>query len=209
MSGIGPVEPGESTAPRERVDVIGPDSGTPRLSERLRDRWAALSGGQRRAVLALACATALAASAGYACATRPAPPAPQPPPWPAQVTRFAYTGPGSDGPDRTTRTFTLRFSVTVAEGPPVTVQAIGQSSDGVTTVAAPATPFTVEAGAEVQVVLRFRVRDCRGVPRAAVLAFLDVTLRNTRAIQQESYIIGGDYPGELFTALRASCGNSS
>jgi hypothetical protein len=53
------------------------------------------------------------------------------------------------------------------------------------------------------------VRDCRGVPREVVLAFLDVTLRNTRAIQQQSYIIGGDYPGDLFTALRTSCENSS
>jgi hypothetical protein len=207
MSGIGPVEPGESTTLRgpADVDVIGPETGAPRLS----DRWAALPRGRRRAAVSVACATVLAALAGYAVATRPAPPEPPPPPWPAQATRFTYEGPGRDTPDRATRTFTLRFTVSVTEGPPVTVREIRLSSESVTTVSAPATPFTVEAGSEVPIVLRFHVRDCRGVPREVVLAFLDVTLRNTRAIQQESYIIGGDYPQDLFTALRRSCGNSS
>lgn len=207
MSGIGPVEPGESTTMRgpADVDVIGRATGAPRLS----DRWAALPRGRRRAVVSVAGATALAALAGYAVATRPAPPEPLPPPWPTQATSFEYNGPGWDTPDRATRTFTFRFTVSVTAGPPVTVRDIRLSSESVTTVAMPATPFTVEAGSEVRIVLRFHVRDCRGVPREVVLAFLDVTLRNTRAIQQQSYIIGGDYPGDLFTALRTSCENSS
>jgi hypothetical protein len=199
VSGIGPVEPGEGTA--TYGDVIGAASERPRPA----DRWAALPRRSRRSALALAAASTLAGIAGYVCATSPGPPQPQLPPWPAQVTRVDYNGPGSDPPDRTGHTFTLRFDVTVTEGPPVTVQRIETSSGNVSNASTPATPFTVTPGRTTHFVLRFHVRDCHTLPREAVQAFLDVTLRNARAKQTESYIIDGDYPGDLFTALRSSC----
>ncbi|MDX6347693.1 MAG: hypothetical protein QOF84_2483 [Streptomyces sp.] len=197
MSGIGPLEPGEgTTAPSE---VIGSDA--PRLYE----RWAALPLRRRRTIAALAAATALGTVIGYGCANRREPAAPPLAPYPAQATQVTYQGPGTQPPDSVTHTFTLRFAVTVTEGPPVTVQKIVESSGSTNTVTAPTLPFTVAAGRTAQVVLLFQVRDCRALPHEGVLAFLDVTLRNTRAIQKESYIIGGNYPGDLFTALRSSC----
>jgi hypothetical protein len=197
MSGIGPLEPGDGTT--DPPEVIGSDA--PRLSE----RWAALPLRRRRTIAALAAATALGTLIGYGCATRPEPAAPPLAPYPAQATRVIYKGFDTDPPDRATRTFTLRFAVMVTEGPPVTVVKIGQSSDNLTTLATPATPFTVPPGRTVQFVLRFHVRNCSDRPREVVLAFLDVTLRNTRAIQKESYIIGGNYPVDLFRALYTSC----
>ncbi|WP_164836370.1 Tat pathway signal sequence domain protein [Actinacidiphila soli] len=197
MSGIGPLEPGDGTT--DPPEVIGSDA--PRLSE----RWAALPLRRRRTIAALAAATALGTLIGYGCATRPEPAAPPLVPYPAQATQVTYKGHGTDPPDQATRTFTLRFALTVTKGSPVTVVKIGQPSDNLTTLVTPATPFTVPPGRTVLFTLRFHVRDCAGVPREVVLAFLDVTLRNTRAIQKESYIMGGDYSAILFKEVYTSC----
>ncbi|MCX5047440.1 MULTISPECIES: hypothetical protein [unclassified Streptomyces] len=207
MSGIGPVEPagpveahtGDAPATPQDApppDVIGTDS--PRLT----DRWHALLPRTRATALAAAAAT-LAAAVWLLTAQLPATPPEEPTaPWPSTTTAFHYKG-VADTPAATTRDF--RFDVSVHDGPPVTISDITATPAGLHTRTTPPTTFTVRAGTTHRITVRITVTDCGGLPLNVNLPFLDVTLRNTQAIQHYSFIFGGSYSRDLSDLLHTAC----
>ncbi|WP_105972644.1 hypothetical protein [Streptomyces geranii] len=203
MTGIGPVEPVNSPDGQETYEVIGAD--TPRLAE----QWRALPRRVRRAVLG---AVVLGLSAAGIVALLPAEPdAPAPAhntltpmPWPASVTTFRYTGLAATFAS-TPASGLFRFAVTVHSGPPVTLRVNGAAFDGLTARISPTETVTVNAGTTRRITVQVSVVDCAALPLDADLPFLDVTLRNTRAIQHHSFIFGGAYPEDLFQLIGAAC----
>lgn len=204
MSGVGPVEPGEGTRFREPVPPTRPQPGPlARLFARHR----------RAAPAALLVVVALAGSA-YLYATRPRQAPPPPPPYPNQVTYFDYvkpqvtphTTPHEDG-TRTRGSFTFDVEMIVESGPPVTVTRISQPYAGVSLSSSPRPPFRTAAGSHRKITITLRVTECGKVPGGAGLPFLDVTLRNARAIQGHSFILGSQYAQDLSQALEVACSN--
>ncbi|MHA5053496.1 Tat pathway signal sequence domain protein [Streptomyces sp. SD15] len=204
MSGIGPVEPGEGT--RER-DI--PEADIPLPPEVPRGPLMRLYARHRRAALAAAMSAAVLVVGGYLYATRPRqPPAPAPP-YPSQVTDVAYAGkedPPRNGPRGA---FTFAVELTVRSGPPVTVLRIEQPSSSYSLTSDPRPPFRTNAGFPHKITITVHVNECAKVPRNAGFPFLDVTLRNTRAIQVHSFILGELYAQDLSEALQVACGNNS
>lgn len=206
MSGIGPVEPVNSAEAEESYDVIGVDRA--RLTDRWSGRWQELSPRARRGVLgtllALLTAGALLPRT-LADDDRPMPPD-TPVPWPANVTAWRYLGtadlPQPPGTHPTSGRF--RFAVDVYSGPPVTLRVTGAAFAGLTARALPE-DFTVPAGTTRRVTVEIAVSDCSDLPINANLPFLDVTLRNTRAIQHHSFIFGDAYSRDLSELLRGAC----
>ncbi|MEU6251686.1 hypothetical protein [Streptomyces sp. NPDC047043] len=204
MSGIGPVEPVDSAEASESYDVIGTDA--PRPTDRLARRWRTLSPRARRTTLA---ACVIAAST---LAILLVPPAgspdnavpPDPMPWPANVTGWRYIGLAESLNSHTTRGL-FRFAVTVDSGPPVTLAVTSAAFTGLTAHATPQRHFTVHAGITRRVTVEISVSDCSGLPLNADLPFLDVTLRNTRAIQHHSFIFDGTYARDLSRLLHGAC----
>ncbi|MEV6958497.1 Tat pathway signal sequence domain protein [Streptomyces sp. NPDC051207] len=200
MSGIGPVEPGEGTH--------GPPPSPRRFRGAPRGRLAALCGRHRRAALAGATAFVLLAGGGYLYATRPRPQPAPPPPHPAQVVEVDYLDravPRGGG----RRAFGFEVLLGVASGPPVTVTRIGQPYAGLSVTSAPRTPFRTRAGSPRRIAITMRVTECGKVPKSAGLPFLDVTLRNARAIQVHSFLLGPRYARHLSEAVQVACSNSS
>lgn len=208
MSGIGPVEPaGPVEAHTDHDSDARPDAPPPDVigadSPRLTDRWHTLPPHTRTTVLATAAAT-LAAAVWLLTA----PPATTPPeepstPWPSTTTAFHYKGVA--GPPATASTRDFRFDVSVHDGPPVTVSDINAAPAGIRTLTAPPTAFTVRAGATHRITVRITVTHCSGLPLNVNLPFLDVTLRNTHAIQHYSFIFGGRYSRDLSELLHTAC----
>ncbi|WP_329247662.1 hypothetical protein OG223_14725 [Streptomyces sp. NBC_01478] len=201
MSGIGPVESVDSSEANGSCEVIGGDS--PRLT----DRWHTLPPRTRRAVLAAGTVATVAAGAVLLPPRPQADPAP-PVPWPANITEWRYTGLAQTTDSPTTTGF-FRFAVTVDSGPPVAVRVIGAAFDGLIAQAVPDPSFTVRTGATRRVTVEISVSDCSGLPLNADLAFLDVTLRNTRAIQHHSFIFGSAYSKDLSQLLHRACGTTN
>jgi len=202
MSGIGPVESVDSPETDGSYEVIGGDS--PRLT----DRWHTLPQRTRRAVLAAAAVAAVALGAVLLPLhdrqlDDPAPPVP----WPANITEWRYIGLAQTTDTPTTTGF-FRFAVTVDSGPPVAVRVIGAAFDGLAAQAVPNPSFTVSTGTTRRVTVEISVSDCSGLPLNADLAFLDVTLRNTRAIQHHSFIFGSAYSKDLSQLLHRACGTT-
>ncbi|MFD0314317.1 Tat pathway signal sequence domain protein [Streptomyces flavalbus] len=210
MSGVGPVEPGEDTYVREPLPTTGSAPPHGRLAG-LRRRYHR----HHRAVLAAATATAVLAGGGYLYATRPHPadPAPALPrpvprdtaaPYPSQAVDVVYLN------DAPARGADFRFDVllSVLSGPPVTVTRVDQPYAGLTVASTPPAPFRTAAGTSRKIVITMRVTECEKVPGNAGLPFLDVTLRNTRAIQTHSFILGSRYAQHLSEALQVACSNS-
>jgi len=199
MSGTGPVEPVESAEPEHGDDVVGSDA--PRLS----DRWTRLPAHTRRAVLGTAAACALTGGLLLLPAPRStAPPEPDLPPWPANVTEFAYRGVAHRA-TAASPVGAFRFEVTVRLGPPVTVYGIQAGFTGLRTRTAPDPSITVHAGTTRRITLEISVSDCSGLPLNPDLPFLDVTLRNARAIQHHSFIFSGAYSRDLSDLLHRAC----
>ena len=206
MTGIGPVEPVDSPDTGKSQDVIGADG--PRLTDRWSAWWGGLPPRARKALAATA--AALVATGVLLPRALTEGPGPQPPatplPWPANVTAWRYLGPAGlpepTGAHPTSGRF--RFAVDVTHGPPVTLQVTGAAFPGLTAHALPQT-FTVHAGTTRRVTVEIAVSDCSGLPRNADLPFLDVTLRNARAIQHHSFIFGRAYSHDLFELLRGAC----
>ncbi|MER6128671.1 hypothetical protein ABT173_40150 [Streptomyces sp. NPDC001795] len=200
MSGIGPVEPVEPVEPEPVHDVIGSDS--PRLS----DRWTGLPARTRGA--ALAAAAALAVTGTLLLLPEPpsaAPPEPDLPPWPVNVTEFAYAGVDHRAtPDHPVGTF--RFDVSVRSGTPVTVYGIKAGFTGLHARTTPNASITVRAGTTRRIALEISVSDCSGLALNADLPFLDVTLRNARAMQHHSFIFSGAFSRDLSALLHTACG---
>ena len=193
MTGVGPVEPGDGT-------YSAPDALAAR-PRALRGRWVAATPAQRRAIVAC-CVAAVATGSGFLYVTRPAPPPPPPAPWPAQSVLMTYRGATPAGPDGG-----LGFTVAVtnSSSTPVTVERISQTSKALWVTTRPATPFTVRTGKPRSVLVVIHVVDCRKVARNAGFPFLDTKLRNVRATQEQSYILGDRYARDLSKALNAAC----
>lgn len=197
MSGVGPVEPGEGTrvqdAPPAPLPQRGPLAGH---FER-----------HRRVVLGSLITAAVLAGSGYLYVTRPRPEPPPAPPYPNQVTDIAYLRPGTTSSNTASRGFTFEVEVITESGPPVTVTRISQPYAGLSVTSSPRTPFRTKAGSPRKITVTLRVTECGNVPRNAGLPFLDVTLRNTRAIQVHSFILGPQYAQDLSRALQVACSN--
>ncbi|ANS64546.1 hypothetical protein SLINC_2322 [Streptomyces lincolnensis] len=205
MTGIGPVEPVNSAETGESYDVIGADA--PRLTDRLAQRWHGLPRRARQGVLAATAAAATAIGAlVLAPDSNPAPPLPpRPVPWPANVTTWHYAGLAA--PLNSAKTSgRYRFAVTVDSGPPVTLTVTGAAFPGLRARAVPESAFTVRAGTTRRITVEISVSDCSGLPLNADLSLLDVTLRNTRAIQRHSFIFGRAHSRDLSALLNNVCG---
>lgn len=208
MSGVGPVEPGEGTHAQQAAPVgeFAPH-GRPAARRRL-------TGRRRRAALASAVAAALLAGGGYLYATRPQPaptppPAVTPPPYPSQAVDLLYLSETASHDPAETGGFRFDVLLSVLSGPPVTVTRISQPYAGLTVASSPPPPFRTEAGSARKITITLRVADCAKVPGNAGLPFLDVTLRNKRAIQTHSFIPGERYAQHLSEALQVACSNKS
>ncbi|WP_405815669.1 hypothetical protein OG241_14080 [Streptomyces sp. NBC_01390] len=200
MTGIGPVEPVNSPDTQETYEVIGAD--TPRFTE----RWQNLSPRARRAVVG---AAALGATTAAVIALLP--PEPSAPthtlvamPWPSNVTTFRYTGLAATF-DSAPASGLFRFAVTVHSGPPVTLRVIGAGLDGLAARISPTETSTVDAGTTQRITVQISVVDCASLPDDAGPPLLDVTLRNTRAIQHQRFAFGGTYPEDLSQLLHTAC----
>ncbi|SEQ40728.1 hypothetical protein SAMN04487983_10056 [Streptomyces sp. yr375] len=213
MSGIGPVEPGEGTQPGTWEAPAPADRPGRRPDSRpLARRYAA----HRRPVLAALAAALLLAGGGYLYATRPhsaqpAPPVrpfPSLPPFPSQVVDVSYLGEVAAAPGTGPRSFAFEILLGVTAGPPVTVTRVSQPYAGLTLTTAPAAPFGTPAGSARTIMITMHVTECGKVPGNAGLPFLDVTLRNTRAIRVHSFILGTRYAQDLATALKVACSNN-
>ncbi|MEV6169931.1 hypothetical protein AB0L99_17105 [Streptomyces sp. NPDC051954] len=200
MSGIGPVEPVNSSENDESYDAL--DTAPTGLTHRLTHQWNRLSPRARKAVLAAAAVVTVAAALLVPRSLNSAPSSPVP--WPANVTTWRYLGLATPHkPGATSDRFL--FAVTVEHGPPVTLQVSGTAFDGLTAHAVPWTSFLVPGGTTLRIAVEISVSDCSGVPLNADLPFLDVTLRNTRAIQHHSFIFGGGFSRDLTRLLRSTC----
>ncbi|MFD9317323.1 Tat pathway signal sequence domain protein [Streptomyces sp. NPDC060053] len=236
MSGVGPVEPGEGThawdthddgrtADADRTtdagrtaradrtpghtDALDADAPTP--AARLLRGLARLPTAHRRATSAALAAVALLAGGGYLYATRPHEPeqAAPAPPFPSQVVDVTYLGQVAVPPGTRPRTFAFEVLLGVDSGPPVTVTRVTQPYAGLSLTSAPRAPFRTKAGSVRKVVITMHATECGKVPRDAGLPFIDVTLRNARAIQAHSYILGTRYAQDLSEALQVACSNES
>ncbi|GAA2249448.1 hypothetical protein GCM10010415_05370 [Streptomyces atrovirens] len=197
MSGVGPVEPGEGT--RVRIASPAPRPRRGPLAQHFERH--------RRAALGVLLTTAVLAGSGYLYVTRPRPEPPPPPLHPNQVTAVAYLNPraAEAGTDR--RSFSFDVEMTVESDHPVTVVRISQPYAGLSVSSSPRTPFRTKAGSPRKITITTRVTECGKVPRNVGLPFLDVTLRNTRAIQNHSFILGSRYAQDLSRALQVACSN--
>ncbi|MFD6420319.1 Tat pathway signal sequence domain protein [Streptomyces sp. NPDC060194] len=191
--GIGPLEPGEDTLAHDRLPRT--DTATPLGSTATR----------RRALAALATA-ALLAGGLHDCASRPEDRPPTPPPYPAQSVTVIYAGtlPPLSSP-AIPSTFTFQLMVAMGKGPEISVEKVAQPSESMALSTAPILPLTLRAHSHRTLTITIRIRDCAKTPRNASLPYLDVTLRNIRAIQQRSYILGPGYAEDLATWIAASC----
>ncbi|MEU2286780.1 Tat pathway signal sequence domain protein [Streptomyces sp. NPDC013178] len=207
MSGVGPVEPGEGTRAWDPADHPAATS----TRRRRRARLFRFHDAHRRAVLAVLTAAALLAGGGYLYATRPHDrPAVSPaPPFPSQVVNISYLAPLSVPPGTRPRTFAFEVLVSVESGPPVTTTRLTQPYAGLSLASSPRTPFRTRSGSARTIVITMQVTDCATVPENAGLPFLDVTLRNKRAIEDHSFILGSRYAQDLSHALQVACSNDS
>ncbi|MET9990354.1 Tat pathway signal sequence domain protein [Streptomyces mutabilis] len=202
MSGAGPVEPGEGTHAWDDTDM-------PRPPGRPRGRLARRYHRHRRAVLGCAAALAVLAGSGYLYAGRPRQPTPPPPPYPVQVVDLVYLdavpGPGGAEPGD----FSFAVLLSVRSGRPVTVTRLAQPYDGLAMTSSPTAPFQTKSHSARKIIVTLRVTECEKAPRNLGLPFLDVTLRNARAIQAHSFILGSRYARDLSQALQAACDQDS
>ncbi|MGC9438612.1 Tat pathway signal sequence domain protein [Streptomyces sp. WG5] len=202
MSGTGPLEPGDGTHAWDAP-------GTPARRGRPRGPLARHYDRHRRTVLTAAAALALLAGGGYLYADRPRQPPPPPPPPPSQAVDLDYLdavpGPGNAEPG----SFSFAVRLSVRSGPPVTVTRLTQPYAGLSMTSSPAAPFRTKTLSARMIIITLRVTECEESPRNPGLPFLDVTLRNTHAIEAHSFILGQRYAQHLSQAIEDTCGNDS
>jgi hypothetical protein len=204
VSGVGPVEPGEGTRPRDTLEA-----DSPVLPRRPRGRLTQWYDRHRRAALGAVMAVVLLAAGSYLYLTRPHKPPPPAPPYPSQAVDITYLDPVATPQRVRPDSFSFAVDLSVLSGPPVTVRDIAQPYAGLSLTSQPRTPFRTPAGGSRRIVITMHVTQCRKAPESAGLPFLDVTLRNTRAIEVHSFILGPRYAQHLSTALQAICNHSS
>ncbi|MER6166859.1 Tat pathway signal sequence domain protein [Streptomyces violaceorubidus] len=204
MSGIGPVEPGEDTRVR--------DTPPPRPRGRLALRYER----HRRTVLASGAVLVVLAGGGYLYASRSQPRPAPPPPYPSQAIDLVYVTPATGSPATATGSpataaggFSFTVLLSVRSGPPVTVTRLTQPYDGLSMTSSPAAPFQTKSHSARKITVTLRVTECEKAPRNPGLPFLDVTLRNARAIEAHSFILGARYAQDLSRELEVACGNDS
>ncbi|WP_251092948.1 Tat pathway signal sequence domain protein [Streptomyces sp. Caat 7-52] len=210
MSGIGPLEPGEGTRAWD-----GHPPQEPRPAGRTRTALAAWYGRHRRITLALLAVAVLLTGGGYLYATRPQQPPPPPDrpraetPYPVQVVDVTYLDGRTTPAGAPPRSFSFAVLLSVTSGPPVTVTRVTQPYAGLSLVTEPQVPFLTKAGSAHKITITMHVTKCGKAPRNAALPFLDVTLRNARAMQVQSFILGPRYARHLSQALEVACSNGS
>lgn len=198
MSGIGPVEPDGDTRPSEPP----PLAPHPRSGPAIR-----MPGHHRRSTAAAFLAVAVLAAGTLLYLTRPSPAPPPEPRLPSQTTSFRYLSMQVRDTRATLPKFEFTIQALTESDAPVTVLSISQPYAGLSLISGPATPLRVKGGGSRKIVVTVRVTECGKVPRNAGLPFLDVTLRNTRAKEAHSCILGARYARDLSTALEVACGN--
>ncbi|MEU6675367.1 Tat pathway signal sequence domain protein [Streptomyces sp. NPDC046925] len=196
VNAIGPIEPGDNTYETRTVAADEP-AARPAGARPLLTR-------HRRTALALATAAVVGAAGISLYLTRPRPPKPPPPLYPSQTVSVAYGG-EMTRPRAGESTFSFTVSLSQSSGPPVSVRRIAQPTTALSVTAAPDTPFTVKTGSPRTARITMHIRECGKVQRNAGLPFLIVTLRNTRAMQIQSFILGSEYAKDLSEALTAAC----
>ncbi|MDF9812578.1 hypothetical protein [Streptomyces sp. SPB162] len=199
MSGIGPVEGPGGGAPS-----VNPPLPSGRWAHHWQVRRAALSVRGRRTLTAATAALAAIAVVSLGHALRTPEPVPDPGPWPAQVTYIAYES-GRLQPKPAVGSGEFGFVVSVRDGTPVTILSVTPSFEGLGAEIGPSVPLTVKQGTSRHITIKMFVRKCSGLPLDVDLPVLDVTLRNTRAIQNQSFIFGGGYPRDLSAFLHRIC----
>ncbi|MEV4557547.1 Tat pathway signal sequence domain protein [Kitasatospora sp. NPDC049285] len=164
-----------------------------------------LSGRQKLVLVSVLLLIAAALTARHA-AHRPAQDAnsPPPPPYPSQAMRFGYGGPAPFGQED----FALKLTAHNGSAAPVDVLGVSQGYRGLSVVVSGWLPQTVPAGASVELRVGLKVTDCSAAPADAGLPFLDVTLRNTRAMETVSQILGDSYARDLSLAIHSACPGS-
>jgi hypothetical protein len=196
VNAIGPIEPGDDTYETQAA-------ATDQVATRPVRRRPLLTR-HRRTALSLATAAVVGAAGLSLYLTRPRPPAPPPPLYPSQTVSVTYRGEMTH-PRAGDRTFSFAVSIGQDAGPPVTVRRIAQPTTALSVTVAPHTPFTVKTGTPRTVRITMHIRECGNVQRNAGLPFLNVTLRNARAMQIQSFILGETYAKDLSEALTAAC----
>ncbi|MFJ9521521.1 hypothetical protein ACIRPK_25105 [Kitasatospora sp. NPDC101801] len=123
------------------------------------------------------------------------------------MTAFDYSGPARDavpgGHD-----FALRVSFSVSGTQPVDLLELRQGYPGLTVAARRGLPYSVMPGQSAPLDVEYTVVDCAAAPPDAGLPYLDVTLRNVRAIQTLSQILGDRYAADLSRNLHIACPES-
>ncbi|GAA3019188.1 hypothetical protein GCM10020229_33050 [Kitasatospora albolonga] len=191
--GLGPLEAGDGTVRTEG----GP---TGRLARAQREL------GLRRRYALLALAVAVVALLVFRALERdpPARAAPPPVPYPAQVTRLTVTAEGrAEG-----RHLLVSAELRVEGDAPVDLLAVGQPYPGISLAVRGGLPLTAAAGRPLLLRLEYDLTDCSTVPIGVGLPYIDVTLRNTRAIQTVSQIPGAVYSESLAHWLGSACRSS-
>lgn len=209
MSGVGPVEPGEGTRAWD-----APEPDTPPRPEPPHGRFTQAYARHRRAVLAGVAAVVVLTGGGYLYATRPEPapppePTPRETPYPSQAVGVSYLGPAPRPAGAPRERFGFELELSVLHGPPITVEGMTQPYAGLSLRTDPRTPFRIGTKEPRKIAVTMRVTECGKVPKNAGLPFLDVTLRNTRAIEAHSFILGERYAQDLSDALQVACSNES
>ncbi|MFJ3042410.1 Tat pathway signal sequence domain protein [Streptomyces tendae] len=197
MTGIGPVEPGEDTLVRDAPP------------HRPRGRLALRYERHRRSVLASGAVLVVLAGGGYLYASRSQPRPAPPPPYPSQAVDLVYVAPATGSPGATAGAYSFTVLLSVRSGPPVTVTRLTQPYDGLSVTSSPTAPFQTKSHSARKIIVTLRVTECEKAPRNPGLPFLDVTLRNARAIEAHSFILGARYAQDLSRALEVACGNDS
>ncbi|MFF4338726.1 Tat pathway signal sequence domain protein [Kitasatospora sp. NPDC001540] len=188
------MEPGEGTWAPLVLRPAPPPERPPRLLSR-RQKYLLAS-----FLLLLALALTILRIANYPEQAANSPP-PQTVPFPSQAARVTYVGPVAGGPEA----FALELAVHNTGPGPLDVLEVRQGYRGVTVLVAGWLPRTVPPGGTVSLRVDLRVTDCSGAPADATFPFLDVTLRNTRAIETVSQIPGDAYARDLSAALHSAC----
>lgn len=199
VNAIGPIEPGDDTY-ETRATPVDPDNDVAVHPVRPRP----LLTRHRRTALALATATLVGAAGLSLYLTRPRPPAPPPPLYPSQTVSVTYEGKMTQ-PRAGDRAFSFTVNLAQDSGPPVSIRRIAQATTALSVTVAPNTPFIVKTGTPRTARITMHIRECGNVQRNAGLPFLVVTLRNARAMQIQTFILGSRYAKDLSAALTAAC----
>ncbi|MWA10455.1 Tat pathway signal sequence domain protein [Streptomyces sp. BA2] len=199
MNAIGPVEPGDDTYETRPTRAAATDQVAVRPA-----RPHPLLTRHRRTALAVTTAVIVGAAGLSLYLTRPRPPAPPPPLYPSQTVSVTYRG-GMTHPLAGDRTFSFTVALSQDSGPPVSIRRITQTTEALSVTVVPHTPFTVKTGTPRTARITMHIRECGNVQRNAGLPFLVVTLRNIRAMQLQSFILGERYAKDLSGALTAAC----